>query len=266
MAIANDLGDLLDSLEVGLSAVTWCPQDPSSMEWVFVNEARCRMVGYAKVELLSLPTINITTREVKAQTQAIVENIQARGYHTIESTLLHKSGTVVPVRMHMKLLKRDDVEVLLVEHHDISSYKVTEARLFRAEENTREMLRLIEQEKQQLSKNIEDNLGLVVFPLLNQLRVSATSAQKTVLDLLESRIRHVTKGLGITARFGSLGVDLTRRQMVICEMIREGMSSKEIAKALDCAPSTINNHRNTIRKKLGISGKFANLQAFLSKG
>ena len=48
-------------------------------------------------------------------------------------------------------------------------------------------------------------------------------------------------------------------------MIRDGMTSKEIAMVLDCSPSTVNNHRNIIRKKLKLSGKSANLQAYLNR-
>jgi len=43
------------------------------------------------------------------------------------------------------------------------------------------------------------------------------------------------------------------------------MTSKEIASALGCTASTINNHRNLIRQKLKLSGKSVNLQAFLNR-
>jgi len=258
--------DILDMLEVGLSGVTWGPDFPQNVEWVFVNEARARMVGRTKQELLETPPNATATRETKARQDAFISAINAEGRATFETTLLHKSGEVIPVVLHVRLIEREVVDFLLVEHHDIRYHKTAEARLQRSEENTREMLNLIEKEKQQLAGNIEDNLGLVTYPLIDQLLVAATPAQKQVLDLLRARIRRVTTELKIATKTATLGANLTRRQMVICEMIREGMTSKDIASALDCAPSTVNNHRNIIRKKLGLSGKTANLQAFLNQG
>ncbi len=167
--------------------------------------------------------------------------------------------------MHMTLIKRGKNEMLLIEHHDISVQKETEARLKRVQESTHEMLAMIEKEKEHLTRSIESNLELVTFPLISQLRISATIPQKEILDLLESRIKHVTRDLSITTRTGTQGANLTRRQILICEMIRDGMTSKQIASALDCAPSTINNHRNTIRQRLGLAGETVNLQAFLNR-
>lgn len=256
--------DLLDYLEVGLSAITWHPEDLSRSEWIFVNAARCRMTGFSREELLSLPPFSITSQETIDQTETIIAQVSAEGQFTSESILLHRSNRAIPVVMHMKLIKQDRGEFLLIEHHDIRSHKEAEARLNLARETTREILTLIDKEKQQLSKNIEGNLGLVTFPLIDQLRITATSSQKSLLDLLEDRIRHVTRELGITSQAGAFGANLTRRQILICEMIREGLTSKVIAGALGCASSTINNHRNIIRKKLGLSGKSANLQAFLN--
>jgi DNA-binding CsgD family transcriptional regulator len=46
-------------------------------------------------------------------------------------------------------------------------------------------------------------------------------------------------------------------------MIRNGMSSKEIAAALDSSEETVRSRRKIIRKKLGISGKTDDLAGYL---
>ena len=256
--------DLLDHLKVGLSVVTWHPEDPLLAAWVYVNETRFRMVGKSKAEFLREPPLHLISRETRAQFEAFNVQLTAHGQFTTESTLLHKSHKPIPVLMHMKLIKRDDGDLLLTESHDIRSFKEIEAHLNQAQDRARNIMTLISREKQQISDNIQGNLGLVALPLIDQLRTTATDVQKEILDVLGNRIKHISRKLGITAEFGLPGSNLTRRQILICEMIRDGMTSKEIATVMGCSKSTINNHRNSIRKKLGLSGKSANLQAFLN--
>jgi DNA-binding CsgD family transcriptional regulator len=256
--------DLLDHLNVGLSVMTWHPEDLSSAAWIYLNEARCRMVGQSKAEILRTPPFHLLTRESKAQIGELNAMLIAHGQFTAESTLLHKSHKPIPVLMHMKLIKRDDGDMLLTEFHDIRSFKEIEAHLNQAQDRARNIMTLISREKQQISENIQGNLGLVALPLIDQLRTTATDVQKEILDVLGNRVKHISRKLGIAAEFGLPGSNLTRRQILICEMIRDGMTSKEIATVMGCSQSTINNHRNSIRKKLGLSGKSANLQAFLN--
>ena len=45
-----------------------------------------------------------------------------------------------------------------------------------------------------------------------------------------------------------------------------GMSSKDIATTLDIAQKTVDNHRNSLREKLGIKNKGINLQTYLMNG
>ena len=256
--------DLLDHLNVGLSVMTWHPENPPLVDWVFINEALCGMVGQSKAELLGTPPFSIITRESRAQIEAFNAQLIAHGQFTAESTVLHKSHKPIPVLMDMKLIKRDDGDMLLTEFHDIRYFKEIEASLNRSQDRARNIMMLIDREKQQISDNIQGNLGLVVLPLIDQLKMTATDVQKETLDVLENRVKHVTRKLGVTSESGWPGSNLTRRQLLICEMIRDGMTSKEIAKVMSCSPSTINNHRNSIRKKLGLSSKSANLQAYLN--
>jgi PAS domain S-box-containing protein len=255
---------LFDRLEVGISILTWRPKDWGLKEWIFVNKARCKMVGFTREELLAKPPLARTTRESRSQAEIINAEVTKNGCFITESTLLHKSNKAIPVILHLYLVKFEGTEALMVEIHDISSFKETEAKLELSQESTRGMLALIEKEKQDLTQNIKRNLGLVLHPLMDQLRMSATDQQQEVLDLMVKRIGHLEREMGIVNRLEAAGLNLTRRQILICEMIRDGMTSKEIALALNCAPSTINNHRNSIRKKLKLTGKWANLQAFLN--
>jgi len=261
----GSFGHFLNKLEVGISVTTWHPEDPTLSEWVFINKTRCRLTGHSREELLGQPPVPQLTRETMAQFDLIHEQLAELGHFTCESTLRHRSNVAIPVMLHMKLIQHEGSTVLITEQHDIRSFKETESQLKLSRESMREMLTLIEKEKQMISENIKKNMGLVLHPLIDQLRISASGSQQDILDVMMNRIGHIAREVGVVEQFDSFGLNLTRRQILICEMIRDGMTSKEIALVLGCSPSTINNHRNIIRRKLKLSGKSANLQTFLNK-
>ncbi len=75
-----------------------------------------------------------------------------------------------------------------------------------------------------------------------------------------------TSGVAADAPIAFIGADVIPmdRERVLTDQTVIVQDDRIIATVLGCSPSTINNHRNTIRKKLGLSGESANLQAFLN--
>lgn len=257
---------IFNLLNIGISIFTWDPERLENLRWVFVNDFRCSMTGFSREEIVSKPITVRSTREARSIYENYKDHIGEHGSYSCETKLLHKNLEAVPIMANLSLVTLDGQLCLMTELHDLTPFKKTEEKLKLSRESTREMLSLIEKEKLKITENIEGNLGLVLYPLMDQLRISANEAQKEVLDLMARRVGDVCREVGITAVQGSPGPNLTRRQMLICEMIRDGMTSKEIALALDCSPSTVNNHRNEIRRKLNLSGRGANLQAWLNRG
>ena len=56
---------------------------------------------------------------------------------------------------------------------------------------------------------------------------------------------------------------LTPSEYQVAEFIRSGMSSQEIANTLNVAKKTVENHRNSLRNKLGITNRGVNLRNYL---
>ncbi len=264
MEPTGNLERILDNLEVGVSITTWHPEDPVKAEYIFVNDTRCRISGQSREEIIKHPPIQNFTRETRVLAEKLFSGLREHGHFTFETILMHRSNEAIPVLLHMKLIQMDGKTVVMNELHDIRHFKETESLLKLSRESMSEMLTMIDKEKQKISENIKSNMGLVLYPLIDQMRITATGAQKEVLDIMVNRIGHIAREMGVVDPINSFGLNLTRRQILICEMIRDGMTSKEIARALDCSPSTINNHRNIIRRKLKISGSATNLQAFLN--
>ena len=72
----------------------------------------------------------------------------------------------------------------------------------------------------------------------------------------------------LTSSFGqsinSIRSKLTPREMEVCNMVRNGMVTKDIARLLHIAPHTIEKHRRMARKKLGLTNKGVNLFSYLN--
>ncbi|MDM8536661.1 helix-turn-helix transcriptional regulator [Desulfobacterales bacterium HSG17] len=58
-------------------------------------------------------------------------------------------------------------------------------------------------------------------------------------------------------------VNFTPAEIQIASFIKQGITTKEIAQALNCSPRTIDTHRDNIRKKLNIKKKNINLRSSL---
>ena len=126
-----------------------------------------------------------------------------------------------------------------------------------------EILSQIELEKKHLKEQVTTNIERVVTPTLKRLRQNAEGLTKKYVDLLEKNLDDLTSSFG--AQLSKKMYRLTPKEIEICTMIRSGMSSKDIASHLHVSFSTIENQRNTIRKKLDISRQDVNLTTFLQQ-
>ena len=157
---------------------------------------------------------------------------------------------------------------------DITERKQTEARLRESESEQRdqakklqqknlalrEILTQIEEEKLEIKRQVSANVESVVMPALEHARAAKT-AENNPLDLLELSIKDLSSRFGLRVKEQVVG--LSPREVEVCNMIRHGMSSKEISDRLHISLRTVETHRNTIRKKLGVSGKKVNLATYL---
>jgi DNA-binding CsgD family transcriptional regulator len=56
---------------------------------------------------------------------------------------------------------------------------------------------------------------------------------------------------------------LSPAELEVSSLVRQGKNTKEIAEIMNLAESTIDFHRDNIRKKLGIKNKKINLKTYL---
>lgn len=59
-------------------------------------------------------------------------------------------------------------------------------------------------------------------------------------------------------------MSLTPAETRVCDMIRRGLTTKEIANIQSISASTVSRHREHIRRKLGLTNKEVNLTTYLN--
>lgn len=84
----------------------------------------------------------------------------------------------------------------------------------------------------------------------------------TYVNLIESSLNEILSPFSrkLSAKFSQL----TPKEIQVANLIKDGKSSKEIAKLLNVSSGAIDVDRYRIRTKLGLKHKKANLQSYLT--
>jgi PAS domain S-box-containing protein len=117
-------------------------------------------------------------------------------------------------------------------------------------------------QKQQVARGIESNVEKILLPLLDSLLEDVPRAQRRHVELIRRNLEEIASPF--VNRLSQAYEQLSPTEVQVCNMIRRGLASKEIARLLHISPVTVNHHRDHIRHKLGLVGKKANLQTFLN--
>jgi len=131
------------------------------------------------------------------------------------------------------------------------------------ESNTalRIVLARIEQEKQEIHRDIKMNVDKILTPILNALALQLPPPQKKYIEMLQINLEEITSPF--ISKLSLSYHSMTPTEIAICNMIRNGMRTKEIADMRGVSEATINRHREKIRRKLKITNQDVNLATCL---
>ena len=126
----------------------------------------------------------------------------------------------------------------------------------------KEILKQIESEKKAVEDQIAESIDRSIIPIINNLKTNSTSLEIGYLDHIENLLREIASPYisNLSSKFNTL----TPREITVCTMIKNGLSSKEIANLLKISPLTVNRYREFIRKKLNITNEKVSLTTFLN--
>jgi len=127
----------------------------------------------------------------------------------------------------------------------------------------REILEQIGFEKKQIKDNVIKNVDELLIPIIRKMKTRATGQMIVYVDLLEQNLEELASAFG--KKISRAELKLTPREIEICSLIKNGLTSKELAGILHISVKTIERHRESIRKKFDIQHKQINLFTFLQQ-
>ncbi|MDR7224125.1 LuxR C-terminal-related transcriptional regulator [Aminobacter aminovorans] len=126
----------------------------------------------------------------------------------------------------------------------------------------RVLLRRFEEARSEAEEQIAGALAQRVLPHIEPIRAGISPSARARLDLLEAGLKDLTSTF--SRRLAVTLADLTPTESEIVQMIVQGHSTKEIARAINRAMSTVDFHRNNIRRKLGLNSQKVSLRSHLN--
>jgi DNA-binding CsgD family transcriptional regulator len=123
------------------------------------------------------------------------------------------------------------------------------------------ILARIEQEKQEIHRDIQTNVEKILMPILHSLAEQLPNAQTKYVEMLRKNLEEITSPF--VSKLSLSYHSMTPTEISICNMIRNGMRTKEIAEMRGISEATVNRHREKIRRKLKLTNQDTNLATFL---
>ncbi len=172
----------------------------------------------------------------------------------------------IEIALHKKNMERK-----LQDAHDLLEQRVEERtqELQMKSENLEEMntalkvlLKKREEDKFELEEKVIYNIKEMVQPFLEKLgRTRLDDRQRTFMEILESNLDDIVSPFA--RKLSTRYLNLTPSEIQIANLVKQGKTTKEIAELLSLSTRTIESHRDSIRKKLGIKNQKANLRTHL---
>jgi DNA-binding CsgD family transcriptional regulator len=194
----------------------------------------------------------------------------------MEYHLIRKDGSRFPVMIYSNPIVRDGKIVgMRGIAIDITDRKRVEdeirrtneilvrerERLAKANIALEEILDKTEERTDKVKRQITTNLERVLDPHIKRLKTKLPDELVNDFDMLVQEIRDVTDPWVPTLEHAY--DKLSHREIEVCNLIRTGLTSKEIGEQLNISAETVQKHRAKIRDKLGIKNKSTNLRTFL---
>jgi len=140
--------------------------------------------------------------------------------------------------------------------------KVKTINLEEANTALRVLLKRRDEDRLETEEKVLFNLKELVTPYLEKLKQSKLDdRQKTFMEIIESNLDDIVSPFvrGLSPKY----LRLTPQEIQIANLVKQGKTTKSIAELLTLSPRTVEFHRNSIRKKIGLKNEKINLRTYL---
>ena len=239
-------------------------------KFILINRQFQNLFHITKEEITGKTDYDIFPKEMADEYQANDRKVlKAQAPLEMEEVALHDDGPHTYISIKFPLFDSNGIPYGVCGiSTDITERKKAEKKLQEQkgalEQKSialREVLRQVEIEKQQIKDNILANAENLLLPTIQKLGLTGES--RKYAQLLQKNLKELTSSFG--ARLADKRTRLTSREMEICNMVKNGLTSKEIARLLNTSLLTVEKHRNNIRTKLGAVNKGLSLFSILQE-
>jgi len=117
-----------------------------------------------------------------------------------------------------------------------------------------------DEDKKELENRFVMNVKTLIIPFAEKMKRShLDERQLAYLSIIETHLNEITSSMIKKMH----QFNFTPTEIEVASLLKEGKTTKEIARIIGIATSSINTYRNNIRKKLGISKKNVNLRSHI---
>ena len=255
----------------------------------YLNSTFAKKHGYTSDELIGNNLSIFHTTQQMPSVEDANRHLKKTGAFKGELWHVRRDGSVFPGLMHNSLIKDEGNNLIgmMGTLRDISNIKQAEKALQKSQieleskvkERTRELaiknrqldelntaLKVLltkkDEDKNPLEENILSNVNKLILPYLEKVKEnSLDDHQKLYIGMLESNLKEIISPFA--NKLSSKYMSLTPAEIKVADLVRHGKRTKEIATLLNLSMRTIESHRDSIRKKIGIKNKKTNLTSCL---
>lgn len=246
---------------------------------IFMEEMSSGINAAQKIkDELNIPVIFISGYS-EEELVSKAKQVEPLGY-LLKPFQANQVTTSIEVALHKFKIDRefkeahDSLEKQFLERNEelISAYETIKERQQELEirtlelEETNAVLKILierrEADKRELEEKVLANVKTLVDPYLRKLRENDLSpTQNIYLQILESNLADITAPFLRNLAMKYTG--LTPKEVQVAVHVKDGKSTKQIAQIIDTTVRAVEFHRHSLRDKLNLRNKKANLRTFL---
>ena len=244
--------------------------DPETGMIVGCNIAATKLIEREKSEIIGKHQSFLHPAEdiINGVSKTFKRHVIGEASELLEDKVVTQSGQIKDVAIRASRITIEGKEILQGIFRDITECKkaeleLQEQKLALEQKNLAlmEMIEHIERAKNKTKDDIAINVNEFLLPILKKLKLRGAPAK--YINLIQRHLEELTSSFG--RKITEKSIKLTSREIEICNMVKGGLTSKEIAELLNISQQTIDKHRKNIRYKLNLSKKGVNLSSFLHK-
>jgi DNA-binding NarL/FixJ family response regulator len=183
------------------------------------------------------------------QNRMLVEELQAKNKEFVK---LNADIQKMNKKLLEDILRRQEVE----EELAIRSRELEEAN-----NAMKVLLKQSGDSKQEMESKILSNIRDLILPYIDELAERLDDREDLLyINVVRANLEQITSSFSNRL---AMKLNLTPRELQIAELVRQGRTSKDIAKLLNLSRRTVETYRDNLRRKLDVKNKKQNLRSLL---